>query len=238
VEPGRYVEIGVADQGVGIPEEHLTRIFDPYFTTKEENSGLGLATAYAIVRNHDGHIAVEARVGHGATFRVYLPAGTAAPASVAEGQVLYLGRGRVLVMDDQEPVRKVLGEMLGRLGYEAEYATDGRQALELYQEAMASSRGFAAVVMDLTIPGGMGGREAVTRLRQLDPAARVVVSSGYSDDPVLADHRAYGFDEMVSKPYRLHDLSLALHRLLAGGADGSATSAPSGSRSSREEPDR
>jgi PAS domain S-box-containing protein len=214
--PGRYLEIGVGDTGVGIPEEHLSRIFDPYFTTKEGGSGLGLATAYAIARNHDGHIVVDSRVGTGSTFRVYLPAAAAAP--VGGGgyveQALYLGRGRVLVMDDQAPVRQVLGEMLVRLGYEAEFANDGQQALELYRRALENARPFAAAIMDLTIPGGMGGKEAVGRLRQLDPAARVVVSSGYSDDPVLANFREYGFDEMVGKPYRLHDLSLALHRVL------------------------
>lgn len=215
LEPGRYLEIGVADQGVGIPEEHLPRIFDPYFTTKEGGSGLGLATAYAIVKNHEGHVVVDSRVGVGSTFRVYLPASSSGPVGGREEQALYLGRGRVLAMDDQEPVRRVLGDMLVRLGYEPEFAGDGQEALDLYRRALESGQAFAAVVMDLTIPGGMGGKEAVGRLRELDPAARVVVSSGYSDDPVLADHRAYGFDEVVGKPYRLHDLSRALHRILA-----------------------
>ncbi|MFH1570027.1 MAG: response regulator [Gemmatimonadota bacterium] len=213
LEPGRYILISVADRGVGIDPEHLPRIFDPYYTTKPKGSGLGLATAYAIVRNHGGHIAVESSPGEGATFTIYLPASDRVPgplAAAAAGGVVQ-GSGRVLVLDDQESIRRLAMDMLTQLGYEAELAADGRQAVARYRAALASERPFDAVIMDLTVPGGMGGKEAVRRLLEMDPQARVIVSSGYSEDPVMADFAKYGFSGVVAKPYQIRELSQVLN---------------------------
>jgi CheY-like chemotaxis protein len=214
---GRYVQIEVSDLGVGIAAEHLGRIFDPYFTTKQRGSGLGLTTAYSIVESHGGHLAATSQLGEGSTFGVYLPAVGASPDARQEKPTgLVRGQGRVLVMDDEEMVRRLAGLMLARLGYEAELAGDGVEALECYRRAQAEGRGFAAVIMDLTVPGGMGGREAIARLLELDPNARAIVSSGYSNDPIMAQYRSHGFRAVIAKPYTLQGLSQVLQRVVAG----------------------
>lgn len=214
---GAHVRISVSDRGEGIPDEILPRIFDPYFSTKQNGTGLGLATVYSIIRNHDGHIAVHPRQGGGTCFVIHLPAlaGSRLPEAPRETAV-ETGRGTILVMDDEQSIRDVAGEMLAYLGYGAEFARDGAEALELYRRAAEAGRPFSAVLMDLTIPGGMGGREAVARLRRMDQAVPAVVSSGYSTDPVMADYRAYGFNGVITKPYRVSELKSVLDRLLAG----------------------
>ena len=215
LSPGRYIRIGVSDEGVGISPEHLTRIFDPYFTTKPDGSGLGLATAYAIIQNHEGHITVESEEAKGAEFLLYLPACDTVLAPVEEpNDVVVTGSGRVLVLDDEAPIRRLAGNLLSRLGYEVEFAREGRQAVDRYREAHNGNRAFNAVIMDLTIPGGMGGRDAVRELLRIDPAARVIVSSGYSEDPVMADYREFGFAGVVSKPYDIQELSQVLGLVL------------------------
>ena len=215
LEPGRYLRIAVVDHGVGIGEGDLPRIFDPYFTTKKAGSGLGLATAYASVKNHDGHITVDTTLGEGATFTVYLPASDREPDPDEEGEDpgIIPGTGRILVLDDEDPIRRLVGDLLGRLGYEAEFASEGAGALERYRKALSSGKRFDAVIMDLTIPGEMGGRDAVQGLLAMDPSARVIVSSGYSDDPIMANFRRYGFRGVVSKPYNIKELSQILDRV-------------------------
>lgn len=214
---GHYVRISINDHGVGIPQEHLSKIFDPYFTTKPRGSGLGLATAYAILQKHDGYLAVESAVGMGTTFFLYLPASSqtmrvASPPAARS----YHGSGRILVMDDEEAIRELAGQMLMQLGYAVESACDGTEAIALYSKAKDTGQPFDAVIMDLTIPGGMGGKEAMRRLRELDPQIKAIVSSGYSTDPIMANFRHYGFRGVVVKPYNLDDLSTALHRVLFG----------------------
>ena len=208
---GNFVRITVHDTGCGIPRENLQRMFDPYFTTKPGGTGLGLAVTYSIVKQHGGHISVDSEWGRGTTFVLYLPASTQAlPApeySVLEPQH---GKGRILVMDDERIVREIAAAMLTELGYEAVSAVDGTAAIGLYKQARAQGRPFDAVIMDLTVPGGMGGKEAVRKLHSLDPGARVLVSSGYSNDPVMANYSEYGFCGVISKPYRLADLATAL----------------------------
>jgi PAS domain S-box-containing protein len=214
---GRYVEISIEDQGLGIPEENLQKIFDPYFTTKQKGSGLGLAITYSIIKNHDGHIAVRSRLGAGTTFIIYLPASErvlAGPETLFEKNIR--GYGRILLMDDEEIVRKVTGEILKVLGYEVEFAQDGAEAITLYAKAMESGRPFDAVIMDLTIPGGIGGREAIQKLRELDPNVKAIVSSGYSQDPILADFAAYGFRAALAKPFSSSTLSSVLYKVLTG----------------------
>ncbi|MFH1569933.1 MAG: ATP-binding protein [Gemmatimonadota bacterium] len=218
LKEGRHVEIEVADQGVGIPPTHLPRIFDPYFSTKQRGSGLGLATVHSIIRNHAGHIAVESRLGEGTTFRIYLPAAMAeeaAPAAAEPGPAP--GEGRILVVDDDEALLVTARRMLEYLGYEVEMAREGGEALGAYQKAREGGRPFAAVLLDLTIPGGMGGREAVEKLLALDPRAKAIASSGYSTDKVMSDFRRYGFKGVVAKPYSVGELGRALREVLAGG---------------------
>jgi CheY-like chemotaxis protein len=215
VRPGRYVRIVVEDRGTGIAKEHLPRIFDPYFTTKEKGTGLGLATTYAVVKRHDGHIGVESRVGVGTTFTIFLPASDEAPAPVLEATPARAGQGRVLLMDDDEMILDATGRMLRHLGYAADCARSGQEAVSLYRAARDRGRPFDAVIMDLTIPAGMGGKDAFAALRELDPNVTAIVSSGYADEPVLADHRRHGFAGALPKPYTLRELGEVLHESLA-----------------------
>jgi signal transduction histidine kinase/ActR/RegA family two-component response regulator len=212
---GRYVKISIRDQGVGIPEQYLHKIFDPYFTTKQKGSGLGLATVYSIIRNHDGYIRVDSKTGIGTTFRVFIPASeNGLPEVVKTKENPLAGSGRILVMDDEHIIREVAAEILGHLGYSAVACCDGREAVELYQEAIATKEPFAAVIMDLTIPGGMGGKEAAARILEIDPDAVLIVSSGYSSDPVIANFHQYGFSGVVSKPFDTEVLAMEMKRLI------------------------
>ncbi len=211
LRPGRYVLIAIEDTGVGLSREQLDRIFDPYFTTKLNGSGLGLTSSYSIVKKHEGHVAVDSEPGRGTIFSVFIPASQAAVVPQPPRQdVLPRGKGRVLLMDDEEPVRRVGARMLQHLGYEVELAKDGDEALRTYAAGMEQGRRFDAVIMDLTVPGGMGGKEAMQKLAALDAGARGIVSSGYSTDPVMASYRAHGFCCVVAKPYRVEELGSAL----------------------------
>lgn len=212
---GGYVKISVTDHGIGIPKEHFQQIFDPYYTTKRGGSGLGLAIAYSIVKRHNGYIDVKSIPGKETTFSIYLPASPKeALAEKESGEKIRGGKGKILVMDDEKMIRDVVGDMLGILGYEAEFAKDGAEAVELYKKAEQSVRPFDAVIMDLTVPGGMGGKEAVRKLAEIDPEVKAIVSSGYSDDPVMADFRKYGFSNVVAKPYNIKELGDALYEVL------------------------
>ncbi|MBA7614029.1 Sensor histidine kinase RcsC [subsurface metagenome] len=211
LQKGNYIKVVIQDHGKGIPEEDQARIFDPYFTKKEGGSGLGLASAYSIVKRHEGHISVKSEVGIGTAFTVYLPAaeGNLPSKKSSEAQKVSM-KGKALVMDDEEPVRSVLSEMLGSIGYKISLAEDGAEAVELYSKAKASNRPFDVVFMDLTVPGGMGGKEAVKVLLEIDPDVKVIVTSGYSNDPVMADYKSFGFAGVVAKPFKLEDLSETL----------------------------
>jgi len=215
---GRYVRISVRDQGTGIAEDHVPRIFDPYFTTKKKGSGLGLATAYAIVRNHQGLITVESKLGLGTTFRVFLPASGRAPEhrEPVHGRPVK-GQGKVLLMDDEEAIRDLAHEILTALGYKVVLAKDGQEAISFYNEARNSAEPFDVVVMDLTIPGGMGGREAIRILTKSCPEIKAIVSSGYSNDPIMAEYEQYGFRGVVAKPYTINQLSEVLKEVIASG---------------------
>ncbi len=215
--PGRYLRISVADHGIGIPEEHMKKIFDPYFTTKQRGSGLGLATAYSIIWNHGGCISVESRLGVGTTFHVYLPASSKeipVPRRAGVPGNRLSRNGRILVMEDEEVVRNIARDILTSLGCEVTVASEGSEAVDLYARAAESGRPFDAVIMDLTVRGGMGGKEAVRKVIEINPAAKVIVSSGYSEDPVMADFRKHGFSGVVAKPYRIDELGAALDRIL------------------------
>jgi two-component system cell cycle sensor histidine kinase/response regulator CckA len=216
LKPGNYVKISLNDYGMGIAPENLGRIFDPYFTTKPHGSGLGLATVHSIIKRHEGHIAVESSVGAGAKFVIYLPAAEQGQLEPEDwpGQTVRAGKGHILIMDDEELLREATSALLEHLGYSYETAKDGSEALELYRAAMQNGHPFDAVILDLTVPGGMGGQEAVVHLRALDPDVKAIVSSGYFHDPIVANYRAHGFSGVVSKPYTIEEMSETLHRLI------------------------
>ncbi len=219
LKDGRYVMVSIEDQGIGIPKELLPKIFDPYFTTKEKGSGLGLASAYSVVKKHGGCIDAVSTPGLGTTFRFYLPASGEAAAVKKEvfKKIPASAGGRVLVMDDEVIIRNVTYEILTTLGYEAVTAEEGNEAVRLYKEAGDKGEPFDVVIMDLTVQGGMGGRETVKRLLEIDPGARVIVSSGYSNDPIMADYKDYGFSDVIPKPYTVEELSEKLYHVIKEG---------------------
>jgi len=212
---GKYLRLEIADRGLGIREEHLQRIFDPYFTTKQSGSGLGLATVYSIVRRHQGHVDVESDLGRGTTFMIWLPAVVeiVPPEPEATANIVNM-TGRVLFMDDEDTIRTVACTLLERLGFTPEAVPDGAAAVASYAEALLRPDAYRLVIMDLTVPGGMGGLEAMEELRKIDPHVRAIVSSGYSSDPVLSNYRAHGFRGMVPKPYKLTDLARTIRGVL------------------------
>jgi PAS domain S-box-containing protein len=220
VPDGRYVLISVKDQGIGISEENLSKVFDPFFTTKPKGSGLGLSTSYWIVKRHHGHVTVKSEPGKGATFSIYLPASpkSAEPARDTAPDVVRRGIGRVLLMDDEAPLRDAIGQVLGGLGYSVTLAADGAEAIDLYRKAADAGHPFDAVMLDLTVPGGMGGKEAIQQLRKSYPDIKAIVSSGYSEDPIMAQYQEHGFIGVATKPYRISELSDLLRRTVSGQA--------------------
>ncbi|MEW5767643.1 MAG: PAS domain S-box protein [bacterium] len=212
---GKYVKISIEDQGIGIPAENLPKIFDLYFSTKEDGDGLGLAIAWSIIKKHDGCIEVKSKVGVGTTFDIYLPASDEKLIIKEEERPeIFRGEGKILLMEDEEDVREVAGGLLKHLGYEVEFAGDGAEALDLYNEARKAGRPFEAVILDLTIPGGMGGKEIMQELVEIDPEVKAIVSSGYSNDPIMADFEGYGFSGVAAKPYDIRELSEVLHNVI------------------------
>ncbi|HGE70520.1 TPA: response regulator [Candidatus Poribacteria bacterium] len=205
LKSGKYVKIYIKDYGIGIPKKYLQRIFDPYFTTKQKGSGLGLSTAYTIIKKHDGHIDVESELEVGSTFYIYLPAKTEYYSEELTRQYLN-DKLRILIVDDQEIIRDLVQAILGNVGHEVFVAEGGDQAINLYKSELENGRKFDLIIMDLTIPGEMGGKEAIVKLKELDPNVKAIVSSGYSDDPVMSDYEHYGFDGCIVKPYKNKDL--------------------------------
>jgi len=215
LKEGEYIKITIRDHGVGISKEHLVKIFDPYFTTKQKGSGLGLATVYSIIRRHKGYIEAISEIGVGTTFYVYLPAlGEKEKVLEKETTEEKKGTGKILLMDDEEMILEVAKEMLRHFGYRVKFAKNGSETLELYKEARETGDPFTAVIMDLTIPGGMGGKEAIKRLKELDPNVKAIVSSGYSTDPIMADFKKYGFSGVLTKPFKIKDLNEALQKVI------------------------
>ncbi|MFZ2413471.1 MAG: PAS domain S-box protein [Candidatus Cryosericum sp.] len=212
--PGNYVRIDISDTGIGIAEADLRKIFDPFFSTKRRGSGLGLATSYAIVQKHDGYIAVSSTLGVGTTFSIFLPASPAKPSPQhSDMSTGFTGHGRVLVMDDELAVRQVVVAMLMRLGYEAEAVSDGAAALRADAEATGAGRPFSVIIMDLTIPGGMGGQETAALLRENHTPSLLIASSGYATDPIMGHYREYHFDGVLAKPYSFTELTSVLASL-------------------------
>jgi len=212
---GRYIKITIADTGTGIPEKYLDKIFDPYFTTKQEGSGLGLAITHSIIAKHEGHIAVRSKSGEGTTFTIYLPASAKQISRdvkvQAPGKAV---RAVVLVMDDEEMILDLAKGMLTHFGHEVLQAKDGKEAIAIFREHCHSDYPVDVVIMDLTIPGGMGGEEAVKEILKIDPNARAIVSSGYANDPVMANYRQYGFKAAIGKPFEMARLRETIDAVL------------------------
>jgi two-component system, cell cycle sensor histidine kinase and response regulator CckA len=211
-----YVKITVKDTGVGIPKENLHRIFDPFFSTKKDGSGLGLASTYSILKKHDGYITVESEIGKGAVFHVYLPASDEKNISEKGGdhKKILKRKGKILIMDDDKDVRHVAGKLISQLGYKVDFANDGVEAIALYKKAKKSKEPFDLIIMDLTIPGGMGGKETIEILTKMDPELTAIVSSGYHNDPIVANYKKYGFKGFINKPYTIEDLNDTLCSIL------------------------
>ena len=199
---------------MNICQKSLIRIL----RTKQKGSGIGLAICYSIIKNHDGLIQVESQAGVGTTFYIYLPASSKLPiagdGSDMEKSVLMVGKGTVLVMDDEDIVRDVVAEMLPKLGYGVEVVKNGTEAIDAYTKAMKLGHPFDAAIMDLTIPGGMGGKDAVQKLREIDPDVKAIVSSGYSNDPIMSNYGKYGFCSMLVKPFQIQELAEILRSVI------------------------
>jgi len=211
-----FVRVTVRDEGIGIPQEYLPHIFDPYYTTKQTGSGLGLATAYSIIKRHEGEITVDSETGKGSVFTFYLPA--------ANREVVHADRrisetvqgiGKILIMDDEKQVLKVFREMLQILGYTVETAEEGGAAIEMFRKARESGKPFDVLILDLTVPGGMGGEETLGKLLKIDPDVRAIVSSGYSNDPIMSSYESFGFSGVIAKPFTIHEVSKTLHKIIS-----------------------
>jgi len=226
IRNGKYIRISVADQGIGIPESHFEKIFDPYFSTKERGSqkgmGLGLTISHSTVKRHNGYIEVESEVGRGTTFHIYLPASENEILKKDDEEIIVdndknfpdICKGHILIMDDEEIIRDVACQILEHLGYDPKFAEDGEEAIEMYEKAEKSGYPFDIVIVDLVVPNGMGGRETIERLKKIDPHVRAVVSSGYVNDPVMTDFKEYGFIAAVAKPYKINEISTILHQVM------------------------
>ncbi len=215
LKPGTYALLTIQDHGIGIKAQHIKKIFDPYFTTKQKGSGLGLAVAYSVIDKHDGQITVESQIGVGTTFHIYLPSVSSSDdPMIDDAPDIETGSGRILVMDDEDFIRELAEEMLVTVGYEVGSAKNGEEAIALYQAEMTAGRPFDVVILDLTVPGGMGGQEAMKHLLATDPQVKAIVSSGDSNDPIMANFKSYGFQGAVQKPYRVQDLVAVLNSVL------------------------
>ena len=200
-------------------KEHLTKIFDPYFSTKakgpDKGTGIGLTICHSIIGRHSGYITVDSELGVGTTFYIYLPASESeVTEDMREEKPVSFGIGRILLMDDEQMIRNVAGEILKHLGYDVAFAEDGAAAIEVYREAKESGKPFDAVILDLTIRGGMGGKEVYEQLHLLDPEVKAIVSSGYSNDPVITNFKQYGFVGAIAKPYNMKEVSEMLRRVV------------------------
>ena len=216
--PGqKYIKITIGDKGHGISGEVIDKIFDPYFTTKEMGNGLGLAICHSIISKHGGDISVRTGAEKGTTFTIYLPASLkTTPAIIAseEQSVKTVLKARIMIMDDESLVRIMIQRMLEQSGHETVLAGNGAEAIQLYKESLKNGRAIDLIIMDLNIPDGMGGKDAVQEILRINPEAKVIVESGYSTDPVMANYQEYGFKGSIAKPFQLVELNKIIHTVL------------------------
>ncbi|MEJ2355830.1 MAG: ATP-binding protein [candidate division WOR-3 bacterium] len=210
----KHVMIEVQDRGIGIPEEVLSKIFDPFFTTKQKGSGLGLSTVFSIIKRHEGYVTVKSELEKGTSFLVYLPAVDKEKAKAEETKIIPKGKGKILIMDDKSFVRNAAIKALTMFGYEVKGASNGEEALSMYKKAMSKDKPFELIILDLTIPGGMGGEDTLKGLRKINPDVKAIVSSGYSDNPVMSEFKKHGFNAMVRKPYQYEELCEIVRKVL------------------------
>jgi len=215
LETGDYILINLEDSGCGIHPDHQSMVFDPFFTTKQTGTGLGLSLSYSIINNHNGHLTFSSDLGKGTTFNIYLPASEKPlPEPLIINSSTPIKGGKILLMDDDEAIRESVGMMLSEIGYRVETCSDEDETLSVYKTALEQNHPFDAVIMDLTIPGKAGGKYAIEQLLGIDPGAKVIVSSGYSTDPIMTQFEKYGFAGVLPKPYNLESMSHLLHSLL------------------------
>ncbi len=210
-----YVSIAIKDHGSGMSQEHLAKIFDPFFTTKQSGRGLGLTSTYTIIKNHNGHISVESELGMGTTIAIYLPATEKQPKQQQKKPSNALqGKRKILVMDGDDIVREVCGEICQSLGYAVELAENGSHAIELYQKAWETGQPFDGMIIDLTIPGGIDGKDTIKILHKINPDVKMILASGYTHDTAMAGANKNGFSSVITKPYKLEELREALVDIL------------------------
>lgn len=215
---GSYVKVTIQDQGSGISQVNLPKVLDPFFTTRPPKSGLGLAVAYSIMNHHGGRITIESDIGIGTVVTLYLPVFVhmaPLPEQILEGkETVEELKGTILVVEDEEPICDLLRQIMAHLGYTVVFAKSGLEGIALYTRARNSGMPFQAVLVDLVMPGEMGGKEMMEHLRTFDPEIKAIVSSGYSSDPVMGEYEKYGFQAAIAKPYRMSGLSVVLHDVI------------------------
>jgi len=215
LKKGKYIMIEVRDSGIGMPPEVISKIFDPFFTTKQKGSGLGLSTVFSIIKRHEGYVTVESEPEKGTSFFIYLPATDKDKEEKEKTEKKLLkGRGKILIMDDKSFVRNTTVKALRLFGYKVEGAADGEEAIKKFNNAIEKDKPFDVVILDLTIPGGMGGEDTLKKLREIDPKIKAIVSSGYSEDPVMSEYKKHGFNAIVNKPYQYEELVEAVREAM------------------------
>jgi PAS domain S-box-containing protein len=217
LKEGKYIRITIRDQGIGIPNGHLGKVFDPFFTTKQRGSGLGLSTAYSIIKNHNGLITVDSALGQGATFSIYLPAAVRKEGEKKKSKPKVMeGQGKILLMDDEDIILEAISELLREIGYIVKTAKNGGEAIKIYEKARQANQPFDALILDLIVPGGLGGQETLRELLKIDPDVKAVASSGYSINPIMANYKEYGFSGAITKPFKIKELTTLLRNVITG----------------------
>jgi len=214
--PGEYVRISIKDSGTGIPSEHRNNIFDPFFTTKKEGTGLGLATSWSIIKRHGGTIDFDSEKGRGTVFRIYIPSAECELESESSSKESFSGRGRILIMDDEFIIREVAGKMLKDAGFTVDKAVSGEEAVDMYKEAFNKGIPYDVIILDLTIPGGMGGNKALQKIKEFHKDVAAICSSGYSEDDIISNPQKYGFAASLPKPYLRETFSEVIRKVISG----------------------
>ena len=215
LKPGQYVKTSIEDEGAGIEEHNLRKIFDPYYTTKSTGHGLGLSTCYSLIKKHEGTIEVTSEVNKGTTFYLYLPATNEAAIDInSSDESFKTGHGKILVMDDEKTIGEYITTLFNKFGYTVDHVLRGEDTIELYQKGLRDKKPYDVVILDLTIKGGLGGKETIEKLLEIDPNVQAIVSSGYSKDPIMENYKKFGFKVAVGKPYLSKDIFLAVSNLL------------------------